>query len=154
MKNYLRNAFTINLIRHIKEFQHDTKIIIGDFKAKIGREVFRPVIGNCSLHETSNENGIRETDFATNNSMIIKSTYIPHINIHKETWQTPDKRPNNQRDHILADGRNQSSNMDIRRWRGADCDTNHHLIQIKHRQKISKYQNAHGARQRKCDVRN
>jgi len=40
---------------------HDTKIIVGDFKSKIGREeVFRPVIGNCCLHETSNENGIRE----------------------------------------------------------------------------------------------
>jgi len=127
-KNYLRTACTINVIRHIKEFQHDTKITVGDFKAKIGREVFRPVIGNYSLHETSNENGIRETDFATNNSMIIKSTYIPHINIHKETWQSPDRRTSNQRDHILVDGRNRSSNMDVRRCRGADCDMNHHLV--------------------------
>jgi hypothetical protein len=130
---------------------HDTKIIVGDFKAKIGREVFRPVIRNCSLHETSNENGIRETDFATNNNMIIKSTYFSHINIHKEKCQSPDRRTNNQMDHILADGRNESSIMDVRSCKRVDCDLNHHLVQIK-RQKISKYQNTHGARQRKCDV--
>jgi hypothetical protein len=97
---------------------HDTKIIVGDFQAKIGKEeVFRPVIGNCSLHETSYENGIRETDFATNNNMMIKSTYFPHINIHKESWQSPD-RTNNQMDHILADGRNESSIIDVRSCRG------------------------------------
>ena len=43
--------------------------------------------------------------------------------------------------------------MYVRRCRGADCDLNHHLVRIKHRKKISKYQNTHGARQRKCDVR-
>jgi len=45
----------------------DTKIIVGDCNAEIGRqEVFKLVIGNWSLPETSNKNGIRATDFATN----------------------------------------------------------------------------------------
>jgi hypothetical protein len=50
---------------------HDTKIIVGNFNTKIGREgIFKPVIGSWSLHETSNENGIRAIDFATNNNTI------------------------------------------------------------------------------------
>jgi hypothetical protein len=36
------------------------KILLGDFNAKVGREdIFRPVIGNESLHEASNDNGVR-----------------------------------------------------------------------------------------------
>jgi hypothetical protein len=46
-------------------------VIVGDFNTKIGREVFKPVIGKWSMHET-NENGIRAMDFTTNNNMIIK----------------------------------------------------------------------------------
>jgi len=45
----------------------DTKIIVGDFNAKIGKEeIFKPAAGKSSLHETSNENGITTIDFATN----------------------------------------------------------------------------------------
>jgi hypothetical protein len=36
------------------------KIILGDFNAKVGREnIFKPTIGNESLHESSNDNGVR-----------------------------------------------------------------------------------------------
>jgi hypothetical protein len=36
------------------------KILLGDFNAKVGREdIFKPTIGNESLHETSNDNGVR-----------------------------------------------------------------------------------------------
>ena len=53
---------------------HDTKIIVGVFKAKIGKEeIFNPVIGNWSLHETIHENWITAIDFASNNNVTIKS---------------------------------------------------------------------------------
>jgi len=51
---------------------HDTTVIVGDFNTKIGREVFKPVTGQCSMHETLNEIGIGEIDFITYNNMIIK----------------------------------------------------------------------------------
>jgi hypothetical protein len=35
---------------------------------KWGVEIFKPVIGNWRLQETSNENGIRAIDFANNNN--------------------------------------------------------------------------------------
>jgi hypothetical protein len=42
------------------------KILLGDFNANVGREdIFKPTIGKDSLHETSNDNGIRVVNFAT-----------------------------------------------------------------------------------------
>jgi hypothetical protein len=38
------------------------RILLGDFNAKVGREdIFNPTIGNESLHEISNDNGVRVT---------------------------------------------------------------------------------------------
>jgi hypothetical protein len=42
------------------------KILMGGFNAKVGREnIFKPIIGNESLHEASNDNGVRVVNFAT-----------------------------------------------------------------------------------------
>jgi hypothetical protein len=42
------------------------KILVGDFNAKVGREdIFKLVIGNESLHEASNDNGVIVINFAT-----------------------------------------------------------------------------------------
>jgi hypothetical protein len=39
--------------------KHHMKILLGDFIAKVGREhIFKPTIGNESLHEISNDNGV------------------------------------------------------------------------------------------------
>jgi hypothetical protein len=36
------------------------KILLGDFNVKVGREdIFKPTIENESLHEISNDNGVR-----------------------------------------------------------------------------------------------
>lgn len=43
--------------------------------------------------------------------------------------------------------------MNVRSCRGADCDTDHHLVQIKYQQGISRYKNIRSARQRKYVVR-
>jgi len=45
---------------------------VGDFNTKVGREVFKPIIGKWSIHETLNENRIRAMDLTANNSVIIK----------------------------------------------------------------------------------
>ena len=42
------------------------KILLGDFNAKVGREkIFKPTIGQKSLHQDSNDNGVRLVNFAT-----------------------------------------------------------------------------------------
>jgi len=42
------------------------KILLGDLNAKVGREnIFKPTIGQDSLHQDSNDNGVRLVNFAT-----------------------------------------------------------------------------------------
>ena len=46
--------------------RYHKKILLGDFNAKVGREnIFKPTIGNKSLHQDSNDNGVRIVNFAT-----------------------------------------------------------------------------------------
>jgi hypothetical protein len=100
------------------------KIFLGDFSANVGWEdIFKPIIGNESLHEASNDNGVRVVNFATSKNLTVKSTTLPHRDIHKHTWTSPDGVTHNQVDHILIDKRRHSSILDIRSFRGADCDT-------------------------------
>jgi hypothetical protein len=43
-----------------KFLKYDMNILLGDLNAKVGREdIFKPTIGNESLHEISNDNGVR-----------------------------------------------------------------------------------------------
>jgi hypothetical protein len=54
--------------------KHHTKILLGDFNARGGREDFlKPIIGKGSLH-ISNDNGVRAVIFATLKNLIVKTT--------------------------------------------------------------------------------
>jgi hypothetical protein len=70
--------------------RYDMKIISGEFNTKVGREnIFKLIIGNESLHEISNDNGIRVGNFATSKNIVVKSTMFPHRKIRKYTWTSP-----------------------------------------------------------------
>jgi endonuclease/exonuclease/phosphatase family metal-dependent hydrolase len=85
--------------------KYHTKILLGDFNTKVGRENFlKPTIGNKSLHQDSNDNGVRIVYFATSKNRVVKSTMFPHRNICKYTRTYPDRKTHNQIDHILIDG--------------------------------------------------
>jgi hypothetical protein len=86
------------------------------------RRPFKPTIGNESLHEISNDNGVRIINFATSENLIVKGTIFQHRNFHKYTWTTPDGKTHNQIGHILIDRRRHSSVLDVRSFRAADCD--------------------------------
>ncbi|PNF35790.1 hypothetical protein B7P43_G11761 [Cryptotermes secundus] len=93
------------------------KILLGDFNAKVGREdIFKPTVGNESLHEISNDNGVRVVNFATSKHLTVKR---------------------NQIDHILVDRRRHSSILDVRSFRAADCDTDHYLVVAKLRERLA-----------------
>jgi hypothetical protein len=114
------------------------KILFGDFNAKVGREdIFKPTIGHESLHEISNDNGVRLVNFAKSKNLRVKSTMFPHHNIHKHTWTSPDRKTHNQIDHILADRRRHSNILDVRSYRAADCDIDHYLMVAKVRERLA-----------------
>jgi hypothetical protein len=119
-----------------KELEHEfdkfpkyhMKILLGDFNAKVGRdEIFNPTIGNESLHEISNDNGIRVVNFATYKNLTVKSTMFPHSNIRCYTRTSPDEKTYNQIDRILIDGRRHSSVLVVQSFRAAGCDNGHYL---------------------------
>ena len=46
--------------------KYHMKILLGDFNAKVGREnIFKPTIGQESLRQDSNDNGVRLVNFQT-----------------------------------------------------------------------------------------
>jgi hypothetical protein len=58
--------------------------LFGDFNAKVGSEdIFKPTIGNKSLHEISNNNGVRAVNFATSKhlSRVQRSDIVTFTNL-------------------------------------------------------------------------
>jgi hypothetical protein len=105
------------------------KILLGDFNAKVGREdIFKLTIGNESLHEISNDNGVRLVNSATSKNLRVKSTMFLHCNMHKYTWMSPDGKIHDQIDHFVVERRRHSNVLDVQSYRATDCDTDHYLV--------------------------
>ena len=98
---------------------------------------FKPTIGQESLHQDSNENGVRLVNCATSQNLVVKSTTFPHRNIHKYTWTSPDVKTHNQIDHVLTDKRCHSNVQDVPSFRGDDCDTDHYLVIAEVRERLA-----------------
>jgi hypothetical protein len=97
----------------------------------------KPIIGNESLHEISNDNGVRVVNFASSKNLIFKCMMFPHCSIHKFTWTSPDGKTHNQIDHSFVDRRRHSSILDVRSFRAADCDTDHYLVMAEVRDRLA-----------------
>jgi hypothetical protein len=51
--------------------------LLADFNSRLGREdILKSKIGNESLHEISNENGVRVVNVSKLQNLIVKSTMI------------------------------------------------------------------------------
>jgi hypothetical protein len=100
--NGVKDSFYEELERVFDKYpKYNMKILLRDFYAKVGREdIFKPTIRNESLHEISNDNGVRLVNFATSKNPGVKSMMFPQCNIHKYTWTSPDGKTHNQIDHI------------------------------------------------------
>jgi len=80
----------------------------------MGREViFNLTMGNESVHQVSNDNGVRIVNSATSKSLVVKTTKFPNQNSQRYTWTPPDGKTHNQIDHILIVTRCHSSILNL-----------------------------------------
>jgi len=94
--------------------KYHMKILLGDFNPKVGGDyIFKPIIGNESLHQVSNDNGVRIVNFATPKILIFKNTIFQHRNILIYTCTSTGEKTHKQTDHILINRRWNSSKLDV-----------------------------------------
>jgi hypothetical protein len=70
----LLNCVVTNVLKHY--------MLIVNLNKKITVCYHKPTIGNESLHESSNDNGVRVANFATSKHLVVKSTMFFHRKIH------------------------------------------------------------------------
>jgi endonuclease/exonuclease/phosphatase family metal-dependent hydrolase len=135
----VKDSFYEEVQRMFDKFpKYQMEILLGDFNAKVGREdIFKATIGNESIHEISNDNGVRLVNFATSKNLRVKSTMFPHRNNYKYTWTSIDGKTHNQIDHILVDRRRHSNVLDVPSFRAADCDGDHYLVVANVRERLA-----------------
>jgi len=80
------------------------KIVVGDFNAQVGREnIFKPIVGKESLHQESNNNGMRLISLCTDKGLVISSTQFQRKDIYKHTWIAPGGQYKSQIDHVVIE---------------------------------------------------
>ena len=80
---------------------------------------------------------MRIADFCTLNELIIGGTLFPHKPTHKATWISPDLLTENQIDHINITKKRRRVLLDVRVKRGADINSDHHLLVSEFRMKLA-----------------
>jgi hypothetical protein len=114
----------------IPQANSDIKIILGDFDAKVCKEVvYKSTTDNESLHNEIN-NRINMIQFKISKGFNIGSTTFLHKDIHQQTWYSADGRRVNQIDHVLISNRLRSAIRDVRALRGPDSGSDHNLFKI------------------------
>lgn len=93
-----------------------------DFNAKVGRNntSYEEIMGKHDLG-TMNKNGEMFANLCANNNLDIGRTIFPHKPCHLATWISPDRRTENQIDHICIVRRFRRNLQDVRVKRGADA---------------------------------
>jgi hypothetical protein len=67
------------------------KIVLGNFDARLElQNIFKVTIGNESVHDGSDDNGVKVVNFGISKNLITKGRMFPHQNIHKYFWTSPD----------------------------------------------------------------
>ena len=104
----------------------------------MGREdIFKSTIWNESPYQVGNDNGVRILNFATSRILVVNSMMFPHRTVRNYIWTCPDGKTHKQIDHILIDRRWHSSILDVRNFRGTDCDTDHYLVVANVRERLA-----------------
>ena len=96
------------------------------------------IVGKNALEGDRTDNGERFVDFCALNNLAITSTMLPHKDIHKYTWTSPNGLHKNQIDHIAVNAKFKRSVRDTRAYRGADDGSDHNLVITETKLKLSR----------------
>ncbi|KAL9979771.1 hypothetical protein ACROYT_G017482 [Oculina patagonica] len=107
----------------------DLLIVMGDLNAMVGtvNTGNERVMGGHG-YGILNDNGARLVELCGMNNIVIGGTLFPHKDIHKISWNSPNRRDKSQIDHLLINGKWRRSLQDVRVRRGADVGSDHHLV--------------------------
>jgi Reverse transcriptase (RNA-dependent DNA polymerase)/Endonuclease/Exonuclease/phosphatase family len=145
---YQQLAHTLNNVK-----KSDILVLMGDLNAQVGssNENWETVMGTHGLG-TMNDNGELFAELCGNHDLVIGGTLFRHLNIHKVTWVSPDRRTQNQIDHIAISGKWRSSLLDVRNRRGADVYSDHHLLTGLMRIKLSTHRKREPTAPKRLDI--
>ena len=122
--------------------------------AKIGKDNdnWKGTMGKEGMGQM-NENGLLFADFCTLNELIIGGTLFPHKPTHKSTWISPDLQTENQIDHITITKKWRRVVLDVRVKRGADINSDHHLLVGEFRMKLAAKKKTDNKVQRSFEIK-
>ena len=97
-----RDNFYEELEHHFDHFpKYCLKIHLGDLNIKLWiKNIFKPTLENESLHQDSNNDGVRIVKFAISKNLVVKSKMFSHRKFHKYTYTCPDGKTQNQITHV------------------------------------------------------
>ena len=133
-----KDIFYEGLQSVVKTFPRGARIVIaGDFNAQCKGDpaAWGGVIGPHCVGKI-NDNGIRLLSFASQNSLVVTNSLFEHKDAHKVSWYSNDKRTVAQLDYVLISKRWVTSVHDTRVMRGADVNSDHHLVICKIQMKL------------------
>ena len=107
--------------------------IIGDWNAKVGSQETPAVTGKFGLGKW-NEATQRLIEFCQENALVTANTLFQQ----HRTWTSPDGQHKNQIDYILCSQRWRSSIQSTKTRPGADCGSDHELLNTNFRLKLKK----------------
>ena len=105
----------------------DSLYIIGNFNAKVGKDISNGITGKFGLGER-NERGDQLVEFCSRNDLQIMNTFFKQHPRRLYTWRSSEKITRNQIDYILYKTRWKSSIKRVTTLPGDDCGTNHTLL--------------------------
>ena len=118
----------------------DITIIMGDFNAKVGKQLNNSdCIGMFGLGD-QNERGENLIEFCRTNNLVIANTLFKHHSRNLYTWTAPDRKTRNQIDYVLINQKWKGSLRNVKTRPGANCNSDHQLLVIDLKLKLKKIQ--------------
>ena len=106
-------------------------------ECKSGKSETAGVTGKFGLG-VQNEAGQRLTEFCLENALVIANTLFQQHKRRLYTWTSPDGQHRNQIDYILRSQRWRNFIESAKSRPGADCGSDHQLLNVKFRLKLKK----------------